>query len=575
MKRIILFPMICLFAVLLSSCHNELRIGEQQQNFNNQYFSYSRYQLTTAIVNTAVPYGKGVVLQEQAQADWYSINCYSGDNFPTFFKVRTPNWSLNDGSNPYTGIFRTCIALETLAASEGNNSTIAVSQILRAVNLAYLTEKYGDVPYSKADLGRTGNIFPTYDSQKLVYTELFNLLGSAVKTLSSPGASALPATQDVLYSGNAAQWIKFANSLKFRLIMHSYNAFKNSGVDYADTLKAIVASGNYMQSNADNASLPFVGTNGSDSWYTNTATWGSINSFTELKPTNSMVQKLLALNDPRLYVWFAPAQMPISASPTTTQESVTINGFNYSITHDPSNNPLFGNRPVNSFDDNGNPIVVPYPLDARWIGAPTIFEINVIYDGTFTAAGNNDNRRVTGLSNLFQKPGKDSRLKAVMMESSEMQFLLAEARAKGLITSGTASGYYNAGITLSFDRWQIADGITPASYDGSSSINHSYSDYLSNPAVTLAGDATDLSKIYFQKWLANFLTNHTEEYTEIRRTGNPTFAQIISIAFAGDSYPYRNLYPFDELNNNNANNTAALAGIGGTDAGGAKMWIFK
>ena len=37
----------------------------------------------------------------------------------------------------------------------------------------------------------------------------------------------------------------------------------------------------------------------------------------------------------------------------------------------------------------------------------------------------------------------------------------------------------------------------------------------------------------------------------------------------------RKFDPFDELNNNNANNTAALAGIGGTDAGGAKMWIFK
>jgi len=506
-----------------------------------------------------------------------------------FFTQRPANWQLNDGSNPYAipasqtttgsgsgnGIFRTCMALETLAKAEGNMANIAASEILRVVNLAYLTEMYGDVPYSKADLGRSGNVFPAYDSQKDIYTTMFGLLDDAVSILNDASSTGLDSNQDVMFHGDKSKWIKFANSLKFRLVMHSYNAFKKAGTDNASVLQSIVAGGNYMQANTDNASLPFVGTNSNDSWYLNTATWGNVNNYTEFKPTNSLVQKLIGLNDPRLYVWFAPALKPASAAATAYPENVQINGFSYTIMHDPVSNPKYTNTPVASFDDNGNPINVSYPLDARWFGAPKSNTINVIYDGAAAGSGNNDNYRLTGLSSLFKKAGGDSRLSAVLMEASEMQFLLAEARAKNLISSGTASGYYNAGISLSFSRWQIADGVTPASYDGSTSIQSSYSAYLTSPGVALTGDANDLTKIYFQKWVANFLTNHTEELTEIRRNGAPTFIGNMVTKISIYSYPFRYQYPFDEQNNNLANYNAAISGLTGGDIASAPMWIFK
>ncbi len=574
MKKIIFFSFVCLFTLFLVSCQKELRIAELQQNFDNQYLGYAKYQLTSAIVNTAIPYGKGVTLEELGQSDWYFVSCYAADNMPTFYLSRTQYWSANDGSNPYTGVFRTCIAMETLAKSEGNNSYIALSYILKCVNLAYLTEKYGDVPFSKAVLGRAGDVFPTYDSQKSIYTQMFAMLDNAVNILNNPSSSAIDATQDVLYKGVKAQWIKFANSLKFRLIMHSYKAFKTAGTDYADTLQAIVAGGNFMQTNADNASLPFVGTYSGDTWYLSTVSYNNSNNFTSYKPTNAIVGKSRALNDPRLFVWCAPAAYPLTAAATASTQTVMINGFNNTVNYSP-----VGSSPLTTTgaDENGNLYTFTYPLDTMWVGPVNVQEINSQFGYKTTVY---DNGRLCALSQLFQKP-KDSRLSAVLMESSEMQFLLAEARSRNLITVGTASSYYNAGLELSFTRWGITNSGTGAlttNFDGTSSISTDFGAYESQANVALANDgsANDLKLIAFQKWLSNFLTNYSEEFTEIRRSGNPAFAFSIAPAFTtGESYPYRYLYPQDELSNNSTNYNSSLTDLGGNDAGGAKMWIFQ
>ncbi len=57
MKKIIVYIFICLTIVLSPSCDDSLRIDERQTSFDVNYFTYSRYQLTTAIVNTAQSYG--------------------------------------------------------------------------------------------------------------------------------------------------------------------------------------------------------------------------------------------------------------------------------------------------------------------------------------------------------------------------------------------------------------------------------------------------------------------------------------------------------------------------------------
>ena len=553
------------------SCTDQLRMDERQTTFDVNYFTYSRYQLTTSIVDIAKNYGSAVKDEPKGQCDLYFMDCYSGDEISGFYTKHEQNWAMQD-MNPYTSCLRTLSAMTNLATTEGNMATVAAGDILKCVVGAYLTEKYGDVPFSEAVQGRTGSIFPKFDPQKEIYENLFAMLDNAVQILSDPDSKGLPENHDVLFYGDRDKWIKFANSLKFRLMVHSYEAFKKAGTDLGSEMQTIANGNQYMSDVSDNASLGFVGLDENDSWYLQTLR-GTGNDFTEQKPSKYLIDQMLALDDPRMYVIFAPVLTPISSKTESTTEDIKINGYTYTVTYDPVSN-ITDPEDLNAAgrDLDGNTISVPYILDSKWFGTPNPLNVHLIYAGSNLPGGHGvyDNRRITGFSTLISKTNDDV-LKAVLMESSEMMFLLAEARKKGWITSGTVQDYYEEGIKLSFARWNIVDGAKPATHIGSDQIIEDYNAYCAN--VALDGTDADLDKIALQKWLSFLITNQTEAFTDFIRTGKPEFVGKIAPSFSSYAYPLRYTYPLDEESNNKENYNAAVAGLGGKDLPSSTMWI--
>ena len=560
----------------VSCSKDQLRMDERETSFNVNYFTYSRYQLTTAIVDVAYQYGKGVIDEPVEEANLYFLECYNGGSqAATLYTNAAQNWDYQ-GSNPYTQQLRTLGAVTTLATDEDNMANVAVANILKCVVGGSVTEKYGDIPFSEAMQGRSGDLFPKFDSQKEVYEQMFTLLDDAVSILSDAGSKGLPAEHDVLFNGDRSKWIKFANSLKFRLMVHSYEAFKKAGRDLSGEMQAIASGNNYMSAVADNAGLEFAGVSERESWYLQT-TWGTGNNFTEQKPSKYLIDQMVALDDPRMYVIFAPALSPISAKATESSEDIKINGYTYNITYYPSS--LYDPSEIvaSGRDLDGNVISVPYPLDAKWVGAPNPINVQTQYASSTSLPGTNsfyDNRRITGLSTLIAGTNGPT-LKGVIMEASEMMFLLAEARQKGWISAGNTKDYYENGIKLSFERCQIENGTKPATHIGSDKIVDNFSDYYAKPAVALDGSAADLDKIAFQKWLSMLMTNHTEAYTDYRRTGKPAFVGKIVTSFSTYEYPMRYLYPLDESSNNKEQYDAAVSAMGGKDLASVKMWILQ
>ncbi|HTN09160.1 MAG TPA: SusD/RagB family nutrient-binding outer membrane lipoprotein [Flavipsychrobacter sp.] len=560
----------------VSCSKDQLRMGERETSFNVNYFTYSRYQLTTAIVDVAYQYGKGVIDEPVEEATLYFLECYNGGSqAATLYTNAAQNWDYQ-GSNPYTQQLRTLKALSLLATNEDNMANVAVANILKCVVGGSVTEKYGDIPFSEAMQGRDGDLFPKFDSQKEVYEQMFTLLDDAVSILSDAGSKGLPAEHDVLFNGDRSKWIKFANSLKFRLMVHSYEAFKKAGRDLSGEMQAIASGNNYMSAVADNAGLEFSGVSERESWYLQT-TWGTGNNFTEQKPSKYLIDQMVALDDPRMYVIFAPALSPISAKATESSEDIKINGYTYNITYYPSSLYEPSEIVASGRDLDGNVISVPYPLDAKWVGAPNPINVQTQYASSTSLPGTNsfyDNRRITGLSRLVAGTNGPS-LKGVIMEASEMMFLLAEARQKGWISAGNTKDYYENGIKLSFERWQIENGTKPATQIGSDKIVDNFSAYYAKPAVALDGSAADLDKIAIQKWLSMLMTNHTEAYTDYRRTGKPAFVGKIVTSFSTYEYPMRYLYPLDESSNNKEQYDAAVSAMGGKDIASVKMWILQ
>lgn len=570
------------FGALLSagiSCSkDQLRMKERETSLDVDFFSYSRYHLTSSIVEVARSYGKGVTEEPKEEATLYFLECYNGaSQAATLYSARDKDWNYEE-QNPYTNQLRKLAVLRELATNENNMANVAAGDILKCVVDAYLTEKYGDVPSSDANQGREGVIAPKFDTQKEIYEQMFTLLDNAVTILSDPNSKGLPSDHDVLFKGDRTKWLKFANSLKFRLMVHSYEAFKKAGRDLSGEMQQIASSGNYISTIAENAALEFPGTSKDESWYL--TNWGKSalsNDFTEQKPSKYLIDQMVALDDPRMYVIFAPALSPISAKATESSEDIKINGFTYKVTYYPSSEYSSTEMQANGRDLDGNAITVPYELDAQWIGAPHPINVNTQYASSAGTLNNNsfyDNRRLTGFSQLIAKT-TDPRLKAVMMEASEMAFLLAEARQKGWISAGTVKDHYENGIRLSFERWQIENGTKPASHIGSDKIVDNFSNYYAKPTVALDGSNADLDKIALQKWLSLLVTNHTEAYTDYRRTGKPAFIQKIVESFSTYTYPQRYMYPQDELSNNKEQYDAAVSAMGGKDLPSTKMWILQ
>jgi hypothetical protein len=143
-----------------------------------------------------------------------------------------------------------------------------------------------------------------------------------------------------------------------------------------------------------------------------------------------------------------------------------------------------------------------------------------------------------------------TKIKALFLTYSELNFLLAEARQRNLIDSGTAQGYYNTAVQASFDQWNV---IMPANY----------------LTVTAPYSATT-DVLYTQKWLALYHTG-IESWLDWKRTGKPSFIQAGTGNKNGGKVPRRVLYPSIEQSVNAENNSAAVQKIGGDNIN-AKVW---
>ena len=149
-----------------------------------------------------------------------------------------------------------------------------------------------------------------------------------------------------------------------------------------------------------------------------------------------------------------------------------------------------------------------------------------------------------------------------LVTAAQTQLLLAEAREKGWITTGTVQGYYDAGVTLHMQQM--------ASFDAGSAIAPGdITTYLTNNPFD---PARALEQIGTQYWIASFL-NGPEAFANYRRTGFPSLAPN---PYPGKevAFIYRLTYPNSEQSVNPTNYNAAVARQG-PDKLDTKVWWNK
>jgi len=193
----------------------------------------------------------------------------------------------------YAVVIADADAMYNIAEADGNNNMMGVALTLQAYGYAFLTDVYGDIPFSEAITADEGNIAPAYDTQADVYAGIFAMLDNAIALLGTGGA--INATNDVIYGGDAGLWKKFASSLKFRALMRA-----SGKMSVASELQALVTAGNLFSSNADEAKLVYLGADPSSNPLYESIVFGTRG---EWKINSEMVDWLAFDADPRLPVY--------------------------------------------------------------------------------------------------------------------------------------------------------------------------------------------------------------------------------------------------------------------------------
>jgi hypothetical protein len=294
MKKYFLFPLLVLF---LTACGD---LEEFNENPNAPSIDQASPELILPKilyevgnhVTADLGWGTGNVIMQLVATnnftgtDRYLLGSYGGTWNAMYRNAR-------DGQN-----------VSDLGERLGNPNYEAIGLVLKAYCLQYLTEMYGDVPYTNALDGKTdGEFQPSYTPQAEVYQGLLADYATAADLFNTT----VPVSGDILFNGDIEKWIKFTNGLRVRTMMRLEKRWGELGLGAAD-LQRLVSNENHMDELGDSALLPYLPV-GANRWPRHT---GRVGSFDEKRMSQTIETVLKGLNDPRLPILFRPVDNPAS-----------------------------------------------------------------------------------------------------------------------------------------------------------------------------------------------------------------------------------------------------------------------
>ena len=406
--------------------------------------------------------------------------------------------------------------LRILSHDKGFKNNEGIALVLRSWMFQSLTDIFGDMPYSEALMGKTsGNFAPKFDRQEDIYYALIDSLATA-NTLLTAGED--PINSDILMGGSAMRWRMFANGLRLRLLMRisSKTGLKIDVASLMSTMAGDPATYPLFGSYADQAALSYLEEQGNEfpAYYNN-----PVNDY-HLSTTFETNLKLLS--DPRIKYYAQPT--PASLVAGTPAYGGVPNGIGTAESS-------YGGGTANQ--SQVSPVLQP---------------VSAFSQASKTAA------------------------QGMILTYSEVQFILAEARERGLITTGDAETYYLNGINDQFAYIASRLDVANFSYPKSADVAPDPS-YFTQAGVAYSGTTEEkLYKIRIQKWFALFY-NGFEGWSEWRRTKVPK-ETAPGPNSAINVWPLRSRYPLSEQTINSTNYEAALQ-VQGPDDLVTPVWWNK
>jgi hypothetical protein len=182
---------------------------------------------------------------------------------------------------------------DKLLTADVKANQLAMVDIMQVLAYSTLVNTFGNIPYSEAM--NQQNLFPKYDDAKTVSLDLLNRLNRDITALKTSSAG-FAATQDLLFQGNVAKWLAFANTLRLQqgmIIADADNTAAKAAVEASDA--------GAFSSAADNASFAYLaGAPNQNPLFVDIVTGGR----GDYTAAADLVNALKNLSDPRLSQYF-------------------------------------------------------------------------------------------------------------------------------------------------------------------------------------------------------------------------------------------------------------------------------
>ena len=389
MKKITRYiaPVTLCFVLLLNSCTKDYL--DVNTDPNNPAEVTPELLLPPVIAHTAFIMGGQYQIIGGFWSQYWTQGS-TGNQYNAYDQYQVPNTTFDrQWTELYSDVLTDCRILSIKGEETGKPNYSAIGYFMEAYVFHVLTDLHGDIPYSEALQG-VDNISPHFDSQSKIYDELITLIDIGISKIDRSDLAIYPDADDFIFHGDMDLWEKFANTLKLRIYMRQSEV--RPSVASAGIQQMLTNGATFLEEGED-AVMTFVNSAGyQHPLFTEIENLGNQN----LIASNTSINYLLANNDPRVDVFYAPASTGTNAG---SQAGI----------------------------DQGDGKTPTFPASAK----PDDFS----QPGAAIA-------------------GPDA--PATFISAAEAYFLLSEAAARGWI-SDDAQALYEAGITASFTRWGLTD----------------------------------------------------------------------------------------------------------------------
>ena len=237
MKKIF-FASLLVLGLSLTSCDDYLDIN-QDPNSPTQENMTPNMMLPAAELNICHSYGDFLRTVSGYFTQYYS-QYFGTSNYLDYSQFKmSPTRSSSTYTQLNTRALNNIKTIRELAADNEEWGTYLAATVLRVFTYQVLVDCYGEVPYTQAL--NLEYLTPEYDDGQTIYDGILAELDEALAKVSG---SDQVATSLLFPNGNAADWIKFANALKLRILT------RESGVkDVNSQIGALIAEDNFPTSN--------------------------------------------------------------------------------------------------------------------------------------------------------------------------------------------------------------------------------------------------------------------------------------------------------------------------------------